>query len=203
MTPARRSGLLRNSGAAAAQPADRPGTVSGRVIQACPPALAYRGGSNRRCSSRTAGQGHRIGSGPSWRSPRRSAGGSTRRGPFARPLCGLMPRTGSPARSSRTAGEFHVAGVGLRHRWRHDAPLGGSFVRRGNSRALGVGERSFDGPVQHANGAVAPDRLCDHGAEARGSFATLDRSCSEKTTSTTNSFSSCILSIDQLMARRS
>ena len=39
-----------------------------------------------------------------------------------------------------------------------------------HSRASGSANRSLDRAVQQQNGADAPDRSCDHGAEARGSF---------------------------------
>ena len=127
--------------------------------------------------------GHRRGSGCLMRqrlesrpvvSARRNTGSSTRRGFSERSLCGLTPRNGSSDRSLRTAGESQVPGVGLRHPASARAARGVVLVPS-HSRTCRVDWRSFDRPVQHANGAVAPDRLCDHGAAARGSFATLGR----------------------------
>ena len=66
-----------------------------------------------------------------------------------------------------------------RARCRASPPLGvtarrlGLFARAVALSNMASGWRSFDRPVQHANGAVAPVCLCDHGAAARGSFATL------------------------------
>ena len=86
---------------------------------------------------------------------------------------GSSRETGAAVRCCGTAGESHGPGVRRRHR------ASARAARRGYSRGVALsniarGWRSFDRPVQHANGAVAPACLCDHGAAARGSFATLN-----------------------------
>ena len=131
------------------------------------------GGSHHRAHLAPPGNVTRIWSRLSVACPRRNSGNSTRRASFARPSCGLNPRTGSAARSPvngwRVPGVdgSGCATVGVAQR----RSAGGSRVVAFSGARLGHG--SFDRPVQHANGAVAPDRLCDHGAKARGSFATL------------------------------
>ena len=182
MTPGRRSGLVRT---AARQ---RRNLRTGRAPSA---AGLFRGPGARLRSPiaviRIAGlvshgrQGHRNGSGPS------VVG-------FPTPLWGWFNTPGllratvvrahaehgvnQPVRCERLASftcqesGFATAGVTTRR-----------SAGRSHGVALsnrGVGRRSFDRPVQHANGAVAPDRLCDHGAEARGSFATLGGCKSEQ-----------------------
>ena len=113
-----------------------------------------------------------MGRGPRW-FPRAATRVVQHAGAPSRDRCaGSYRGTGQGTRSPRTAGESHVPGVGLRHRASARAARG--VVRApSHSRTCRVDWRSFDRPVQHANGAVAPDRLCDHGAAARGSFATL------------------------------
>ena len=98
---------------------------------------------------------------------RRLASHSNRRGPF---VPSSRARTHSNIRVvrsvRRTAGAFHMARFGCGHRWRYHAPLHGSFGRSG-SRERFVRSGLLRGAVQHANGAVAPDRLvrsCHRGA---------------------------------------
>jgi hypothetical protein len=69
---------------------------------------------------------------------------------------GSFGHSGHHVGSLRTAEAFHGPRSGYRHRWRHDAPLGGSLegpgsLERGHRRSL------IRAAVQQANGAVAPD----------------------------------------------
>ena len=71
-----------------------------------------------------------MGRGPRW-FPRAATRVVQHAGAPSRDRCaGSYRGTGQGTRSPRTAGESHVPGVGLRHRRRHGAPLGGLFARR-------------------------------------------------------------------------
>ena len=169
------SGLLRTAARQRRNPRTgrAPSTV-GLFRRRCSPSFTRRGWFASLGSFHTTGQGRGVGSRQSAAFPRRKEGGSIRLGSFAGRRAGSSREAGHAARSPRTAGELHGSCVGFRHRWRHHAPLGGSS-RVVALSGVGVGEGSFDRPVQHANGAVAPAVLCDPVIAARGSFATLGR----------------------------
>jgi len=106
---------------------------------------------------------------------RRLAADPKRRGLFAPVVSGqdAFGHSGHQIGSQKTAGAFHGCWrFGFRYRWRHHAPLGGSFERRGTLGRLGF-DGSFGRP---SNTQMEPSRqtvLCDPVTAARGSFATL------------------------------
>ena len=134
MMPTRRSGSFaqRRGGGATRGPVGH--RRRDRGVDTPAPAFVRAGGWLASLGpSRTTGQGHRIGSQRRWRSPLAATrlvryAGTPSRGCSE----GSCRDTGQAIRSPRRAGEFHMPWVGLGHRWRHRAPLGGSTEGRGS-----------------------------------------------------------------------
>jgi hypothetical protein len=135
------------------------GRRRGVVQRISPHSFEHVGASGSLGSFRTPSRGHRNRSLQSVPSPsRRLAADPKRRGLFAPIVLGQdsFGHSGHQVGVRRTAGAFHVSRFGFRHRWRHHAPLGGSFERL-RSLARFRRQSLIRRAVQHANGAVAPD----------------------------------------------
>jgi hypothetical protein len=98
--------------------------------------------------------------------------------PISRGLIRLQGCSGRFAENGRRVSCATDIGLGNGH---GVAPLGGSFARHGRFD-LGDDRSLIRSAVQHANGADAPDGLCDPVAVARGSFADVGRTGETKNT---------------------
>ena len=173
----RRTSWLFRTAARRQRPSPHSATIAaaGLVERLSQSSFEVLGDSRRLASSRTACRYPRIGRGTRWRRHRAALGAHSTRlaGSDVRVGPGLTRQSGHPVGSWSTAGVFQVSRFWVSPSVRRSAPLCGSFERR-RSHTRFVRRGLIRRAVQHANGAVAPDGLCDPVTAARGSFATLD-----------------------------